>query len=135
MPSDPSPISVARALHAALEGGRHGDELRALFMDDVTTLEHPNLIRPRGTPSDLAAMLAASSAGAGLLSAQRYEVRDALEVGDLAVLRIRWRGVVASDMGPFRAGQEPVAHIARFVRTRGGRIASIETYDCCEPFG
>lgn len=135
MPSDPSPISVARALHAALEAGRHGEQLRPLFTDDATTLEHPNLVKPGGATSDLAAMLAASTAGAGLLAEQRYEVRDALEVGDLAVLRVRWTGVVARDVGPFRAGQGLVAHIAQFVRTRDGRVASIETYDCYEPFG
>ncbi len=135
MPSDPSPLNVARALHAALEAGRHGEQLRPLFTDDVTTLEHPNLLKASGATSDLATMLAASTAGAGLLSQQRYEIRDALEVGDLAVLRVRWVGVVARDVGLFRAGQELVAHIAQFVRVRDGRVASIETYDCYEPFG
>jgi ketosteroid isomerase-like protein len=135
MPSDPSSLAVARALHEALEAGHHGDELRPLFTDDATTLEHPNRLKPGGATSDLAAMLAASTAGAGLLSAQRYEVRDALEVGDLAVLRVRWVGVVSRDIGPFRAGQELVAHIAQFIRARDGRVASIETYDCYEPFG
>lgn len=134
MPSDRSPLDVARALHAALEAGRHGEDLRPLFTGDATTLEHPNRIKPNGATSDLATMLAASTAGAGLLSAQRYEVRDAVEVGDLAILRLRWTGTVARDVGPFRADQELVAHIAQFVRARDGRVASIETYDCYEPF-
>ena len=42
---------------------------------------------------------------------------------------------MARDVGLFRAGQELVAHIAQFVRVRDGRVASIETYDCYEPFG
>lgn len=34
----------------------------------------------------------------------------------------------------FRAGQTLTAHIAQFISTRDGRIASIETFDCYEPF-
>lgn len=134
-PSDTreTPVAIARRLHTALEAGRHGEELRHLFTDDAITLEHPNLIKPAGATSDLAQMLSASTAGAGLLSSQRYEVRDALGSGDLAVLRVRWTGVIARDIGPFREGQRLTAHIAQFVRTREGRIVSIETYDCYEP--
>jgi ketosteroid isomerase-like protein len=130
---DESPIAIARRLHAALEAGQQGEDLRHLFTDDATTLEHPNLIKPTGATSDLAQMLAASTAGAGRLSSQRYEVRDALESGDLAVLRVRWTGVIARDIGPFREGQRLTAHIAQFVRIRDGRVAAIETYDCYEP--
>ena len=130
---DDTPIAIARRLHAALEAGWHGEDLRPLFADDATTLEHPNLIKPAGATSDVAQTLAASTAGAGLLSSQRYEVRDALESSDLAVLRLRWSGVIGRDIGPFREGQRLTAHIAQFVRTRDGRVASIETYYCYEP--
>jgi hypothetical protein len=129
-----SPISVARALHAALESGHHGEALRVLFTDDARTREHPNLIKPRGGETELAQMLAASSAGAGLLAKQSYDVHSALEVGPLAILRLTWTGVVARDMGPFRAGQVLTAKIAQFIETRDGRVASIDTYDCYEPF-
>lgn len=129
-----SPIEAARALHAALEQGLHGEQLRPYFTDDATTLEHPNAIKPAGATSELAEMLAASTAGAGLLREQRYDVREAAEVGDLAILRLRWTGVIAQDAGPFTAGQEFVAHIAQFVTTRDGKVAAIETYDCYEPF-
>jgi ketosteroid isomerase-like protein len=129
-----TPITIARALHAALEAGRHGEDLRPLFTEDAMTLEHPNLVKPDGATSTLPQMLAASTAGTGLLSKQRYRLVDAQEVGDLAVLRVRWTGVIAQDVGPFHAGQELVAHIAQFVHVRDARIASIETYDCYEPF-
>ena len=132
--TSPSPLAVARKLHAAIESGAHGEQLRHVFTDDVTTLEHPNLFRPQGGTSDLAHMLAGSTAGAALLSQQRYEVREALELGDLAILRVRWTGVVARDLAKFKAGQVLTAHIAQFIRARDGRVASIETYDCVEPF-
>ncbi len=65
---------------------------------------------------------------------QSYEVRSAIEQGSLAVLRVTWTGEIARDLGPFRKGQKLTAHIAQFVETREGRVASIETYDCYEPF-
>jgi ketosteroid isomerase-like protein len=37
------------------------------------------------------------------------------------------------DAGPFRAGQQLVAHIAGLLTVRGGRIAEHETFDCYEP--
>ena len=130
---DEDPVQVARALYAALESGRHGADLEPLFAPDATTTEHPNAISPRGRVVGLADILTGSTAGASLLARQRYEVRDAFAVGDLAVLRLTWTAVIAADAGPFRAGQELTAHIAQFVRVRDGRIASIETYDCYEP--
>lgn len=57
-----SPIEIARALHAALEAGAHGDALKPYFTDDARTIEHPNLIKPRGGTAGLDQMLAASSA-------------------------------------------------------------------------
>lgn len=129
-----SPSTIARALHAALEAGKHGEALRELFTDDAKTLEHPNLIKPRGAQAPLAQMLAASTAGAGLLAQQRYEVRSAIDTGDTAVLRVTWTGTIARDVGAFRAGQVLTAHIAQFITVRDGRIASIETFDCYEPF-
>ncbi len=129
-----SPITIARALHAALEAGTHGEGLRPLFTDDAVTVEHPNLIKPRGAITELNAMLEASTAGAGLLSMQKYEVHSAIEQGPLAIFRLTWTGEVARDIGPFRKGQLLTAHIAQFIETRDGRVARIETFDCYEPF-
>jgi len=79
-------------------------------------------------------MLAASAAGAELLARQRYTVHHELERGSLAILRLTWTGVIRRSVGPFREGQERRAHIAQFIETRAGRIASTETFDCYEPF-
>ena len=61
-------------------------------------------------------------------------MRSAGEAGNTAVLRLTWTGVIARTVGPFREGQVLTAHIAQFIETRDGRVASIETYDCYEPF-
>lgn len=128
-----SPLAVVRALHEALAAGKRVSDIRHLFTDDVRTIEHPNLVSPAGKVLDLAQMAAASDRGASLLSRQTYEVSSGFEVGTLAIVRLRWTGIIARDVGPYREGQVLVAHIAQFVETRDGRIASIETYDCYEP--
>lgn len=61
-------------------------------------------------------------------------VRSFYEADGVVVSRLRWTGTVAKDVGPLKAGQQLVAHIAQFVEVADGRIASIETYDCYEPF-
>ncbi len=121
-------------LHRTLESGAHGDELRTLFTDDAVTVERPNLITPAGRTAPLEQMVAASTAGAGLLSRQTYDTWSELAIEDTAIVRLTWTGTVAVDAGPFRTGQELTAHIAQFVTSRGGRISRIETYDCYEPF-
>lgn len=130
-----SPVKIARALHAALEAGKHGEELRSLFTPDAVTVERPNVLKPAGATTDLDGMLKASTAGAGLLAKQSYDVHSAIEQGTLAVLRLTWTGEIARDVGPFRKGQVLTAYIAQFVETRDGRVARIETYDCYEPWG
>jgi len=80
-----TPLQIARALHRALEAGRSGAELRALFTGDARTIEHPNLIKPAGGVVTLERMLAASATGAELLARQSYSVHHELELGSLAV--------------------------------------------------
>jgi pimeloyl-ACP methyl ester carboxylesterase len=130
----PSPISIARSLHAALEAGKHGEELRPFFTADAVTIEHPNALKAAGATTDLEKMLSASAVGAAILAKQSYDVHSTIEQGSLAILRLTWTGEIARDVGPFRKGQVLTAHIAQFIETRDGRVARIETYDCYEPF-
>ncbi|HVU01143.1 MAG TPA: nuclear transport factor 2 family protein [Polyangiaceae bacterium] len=130
-----APSEIARAFYEAIQSGKHGDALRPFLTEDAVTTEHPNLVKPKGARATLKDMLAASTAGAGLLSHQDWKVLAAYDIGSLAVIRLTWTGTVARDVGPFRAGQVLTAHIAQFVETRDGRVASVETFDCYEPFG
>jgi ketosteroid isomerase-like protein len=130
-----SNVAAALALPRALEAGGHGDELRQLYAKTVVSIEHPNPISPRGSIADLDHIVAASTAGAALLSSQRYAIRDVREVGDLVIFRYTWTGVIAEDRGPFRSGQRLTAHVAAFATITDGRISHFETYDCYEPFG
>ncbi|MGV9295710.1 MULTISPECIES: nuclear transport factor 2 family protein [Amycolatopsis] len=128
------PVALATSLLRALEAGQCGEDLRKHFAPTASTVEHPNRLNPEGARANLDQMLAASEAGAGLMSSQRYDVRSAVAAGGTAILRLTWSGVIARDAGPFRRGDELVAHIAQFVETADGVIASIETFDCYEPF-
>ncbi|HAM21624.1 MAG TPA: hypothetical protein DCQ04_04995 [Actinobacteria bacterium] len=128
------PSDVVRGLHAALEAGTHGDELRGFFTEDAVTVERPNRLKPAGDAATIDQMITASTAGVGLLSWQRYEVRSLVEVGSEVIVRCTWTGQVAKDIGPFHKDQLLTAHLAQFIGVRGDKVASIETYDCYEPF-
>jgi ketosteroid isomerase-like protein len=131
----PTRSEILRSFYAAIEAGLHGDALGEFLHPEATTLERPNALVPTGRMSDRTAMLAASTAGVELLESQRYEVRTLDEIGDdVVAARLHWRGVIAADVGPFRAGGQLTAHIAQFVRFRDDRILEIETFDCYEPF-
>lgn len=127
-------LEIAAALRGALERGEHGDALAAYWTDDATVREYPNRIKPNGSTHGIAQLIADSARGATLLARQHYDVFEEHEVGDLAIVRLTWTGVVAADLGPFTAGQELTAHIAQFIRVRDGKIAELATYDCYEPF-
>lgn len=50
-----------------------------------------------------------------------------------AAVRATWRGVVGVDAGPYRAGQQLIAHMAGLLAVRDGVVVEHETFDCCEP--
>jgi ketosteroid isomerase-like protein len=129
-----TPLDILRSLHSALEAGVSGDELRVHFTGDAVTHEYPNRLKPAGNELDLATIVADSVRGAGLLRRQEYRILHAYEVADTAIVRLTWTAEIGVDAGPFSAGQRLTAHIAQFVETRDGRVASIATYDCYEPF-
>lgn len=122
------------SFYTAIEQGRNGEDLAQFFAPDVVTVERPNALVPRGRVSDRAAMIAASAAGASLLSHQSYEVHSLQDADDTVAVRLTWRGVIRADIADFQRGQKLTAHIAQFIRVRDGLITHIETYDCYEPF-
>jgi hypothetical protein len=127
-------LDILTALHRALEAGTTGESLRTYWDDDVVTTEYPNLVVPAGGRHDLAEMMAGSERGAGLLASQTFDVFEAHDLGETAIVRLTWTGVVARAIGPFAEGQTLTAHIAQFVRSRGDKLVSIATYDCYEAF-
>ena len=109
------------------------EELRPLLAPDVRITEHPNAITPKGAVRDLEAVITGFQAGKMLLREQVFEIHEVLVAGDRAAVRATWRGVIGVEMGPFRPGQELMAHVASLLTVRDGAIAEHETFDCYEP--
>ena len=103
------------------------DRLAALMHPDARFNEMPNLINRDGNAyARTTPRSPASARAARLLSAQRYDVHQAVEDGDTIAARVTWRGTLAA------TGQELTAHIATFTQVRDGRIFRHATYDCYE---
>jgi ketosteroid isomerase-like protein len=109
------------------------DDLRVLLSPDLRVTEHPNAITPGGATRDLSATLAGFRAGKALLREQDFTIHEVLSVGTRAAVGATWRGVVGVDAGPYRAGQELVAHVAALLSVRDGQVVQHETFDCYEP--
>lgn len=109
------------------------DDLRPLLAPGLRVREHPNAVTPLGAERDLAETLRGFDRGKALLREQVFDVHEVLTCGERAAVRATWRGVVGRDAGPFRTGQELVAHVAALVTVRDGQVVEHETYDCYEP--
>ncbi|MGY1725547.1 nuclear transport factor 2 family protein [Geodermatophilus sp. SYSU D01062] len=109
------------------------DDLRPLLDARLRVVEHPNAVTPRGAVRDLEGTLAGFGAGKRLLREQVFDVHEVLTVGDRAAVRATWRGTVGVDAGPYRAGQQLLAHVAALLTVRDGRVVDHETFDCYEP--
>ncbi|MFS0795539.1 nuclear transport factor 2 family protein [Microbacterium sp. 1P10AE] len=110
------------------------DDLRRVLAPDVSVVEHPNALVRSGARRDLAQTLEGFHRGKAILRAQTFDVHDVLVQGDRAAVRATWTGVIAHDVGPFRAGQALIAHVAAMLVVRDGLVVEHETFDCYEPF-
>jgi len=127
--------ALVRDLYQALSDGVTGDGLARFFSPDAEQVEYPSAVRPTGSRRPLADMLDASERGAGLLSAQSFEVLSYLEQGSAAAVQLTWRATLAVPMGGMPAGGELVAHVGAFYEfADDGRIERQSSYDCYEPF-
>jgi ketosteroid isomerase-like protein len=118
----------------AIEAGATGDALAAFFAPDVVQEEFPNRLVPNGARRDLAAVLEGAERGQRVMRAQRYEILNAVEVGDTIALEVLWTGTLAVPLGALPAGGEMRAHFAVFIELRDGKIARQRNYDCFDPW-
>jgi ketosteroid isomerase-like protein len=133
--SDTDVESVVRRYYATVADLSSTEEdLRALLSPGVRVVEHPNAVTPAGAERDLTAVITGFRAGKALLQEQAFEVHEVVSSGPRAAVRATWRGVVAADAGPLRAGERLVAHVAALLTVRGGVVVEHETFDCYEPF-
>lgn len=125
-------IDTAVRYHEAVSGFATGEELSAFFHPDATHHELPNALFPDGNVRDLAGLRAAAETGRKTLSAQSFEVLNALAVGNQVALEVLWTGTTAVPLGNLPAGHILQAHIATFLEFRDGKIIIQRNYDCYE---
>jgi ketosteroid isomerase-like protein len=112
------------------------DELGGLrfFADDVVQVEFPNRLVPSGVTRDLAALRDAAERGRKVMTAQRFEVVNAIASGDQVAVEAIWTGTLAVPLGSLPAGGEMRARFAIFLTYRDGKIVRQHNYDCFDPW-
>ena len=112
------------------------DELsgRRFFADDVVQIEFPNRLLPNGATRDLAALRDAAERGRKVMSAQRFEVVNAIASGDQVAVEAIWTGTLAVPVGSIPVGGQMRARFAIFLTYRDGRIVRQHNYDCFDPW-
>lgn len=134
MDAQPDVLALAKDYLAALERGATGDELASFFTPDVQQEEFPNRLVPTGARRDLAALLDGAVRGQRVMSAQRFELLDALVEGQRVALEVQWSGTLAISLGSLAAGDQMRARFAVFLTFRDGKIARQHNYDCFDPW-
>jgi ketosteroid isomerase-like protein len=104
------------------------------FADDVVQVEFPNRLLPNGATRDLAALRGAAERGRKVMTAQRFEVLNAIASGDQVAVEALWTGTLAVPLGSIPAGGQMRARFAIFLTYRDGRIVRQHNYDCFDPF-
>ena len=134
MSTDHPNLDTARRYLDAIERGVDAAALAEFFAPDVLQEEFPNRLVPTGARRDLDGLLAAAERGKQVVSAQRFEVRNAVAAGDRVALEVRWTGTLAVAIGTLPAGGTMRAHFAVFLDFRDGKIAAQRNYDCFDPW-
>ena len=112
------------------------DELGGLrfFADDVVQIEFPNRLVPNGATRDLAALRDAAERGRKVMTAQRFEVVNAIASGEQVAVEALWTGTLAVPLGSIPAGGQMRARFAIFLTYRDGKIVRQHNYDCFDPW-
>ena len=127
---------LLRLAHDYLESIGHADELGGLrfFADDVLQVEFPNRLLPAGATRDIAALRDAAERGRKVMTAQRFEVVNAIASGDQVAVEALWTGTLAVPLGNIPAGGQMRARFAIFLTYRDGKIVRQHNYDCFDPW-
>ena len=132
--SDPSQnLAIACQYLKAIEAGASGDEMAQFFAPDVIVEIFPSSIFPNGSRDSLDGIRAAAERGKKVMSAQTYEVTNALATGDQVALEVLWTGTLRVPFRSIPAGGQMRAHFAMFLLFRNGKILSQRNYDCYDP--
>jgi ketosteroid isomerase-like protein len=130
------PHDLLRLARDYLESIGKADELGGLsfFADDVVQIEFPNRLVPNGATRDLAALRDAAERGRKVMTAQRFEIVNAIASGEQVAVEAIWTGTLAVPLGSLPAGGQMRARFAIFLTYRDGKIVRQHNYDCFDPW-
>ena len=114
--------------------GQPNADASAFFAEDVVQVEFPNRLVPEGATRDLAGLREAAVRGSKVMTAQRYEVLNAMASGDQVAVEANWIGTLAVPFGSIPAGGEMRARFAIFLTFRDGKIVRQHNNDCFDPW-
>lgn len=114
--------------------GQPNADTLSFFAEDVVQVEFPNRLIPEGATRDLAALREAAVRGSKVMTAQRYEILNAMASGDQVAVEVNWIGTLAVPFGSIPAGGEMRARFAIFLTFRDGKIVRQHNYDCFDPW-
>jgi ketosteroid isomerase-like protein len=126
-------LEIARQYLASIGQGEPEDNL-AFFAEDVVQVEFPNRLLPEGATRDLAALREATQRGRQVMTAQRFEVLNAIASGEQVAIETNWIGTLAVPFGNTPAGGQIRARFAIFLTFRDGKIVRQHNYDCFDPW-
>jgi ketosteroid isomerase-like protein len=127
-------LALVRRYLAAVAAGATGDTLAAFYDPEVVQEEFPNRLLANGARRDLAAILDAALRGQSVMTAQSFDVVNAVVHGDRVALEVQWIGTLALPFGTLPAGGQMRARFAQFFELRAGKIVAQRNYDCFEPW-
>jgi ketosteroid isomerase-like protein len=130
----PDLVELARAFVNAVASGASVDAIRAFCALDIVQEEFPNRLLPQGVVRDFAALREAAERGRQLMSAQTYDVVNAIRTGECVALEVIWTGTLAIGFGNLKPGDQMRARFAQFFEFRNGLIWRQRNYDCFDPW-
>jgi ketosteroid isomerase-like protein len=127
---------LLRLTREYLDSIGRADELGGLrfLADDVVQVEFPNRLVPNGATRDLAALRDAAERGRKIMTAQRFEIVNAIANGDQVAVEAVWTGTLAVPLGSLPVGGQMRARFAIFLTYRDGKIVRQHNYDCFDPW-
>jgi ketosteroid isomerase-like protein len=127
-------IGRVKEFLAAIAAGTPVEVVAGFYAPDVVQEEFPNRLVPNGAKRDLAALRAAHDRGRQVISAQSFEVVNAVATGNCVAIEAIWTGTLAIGLGSLKPGDKMRARFAQFVEFKDGLIVRQRNYDCFEPW-
>jgi hypothetical protein len=97
-------IDRAKALAAAAAAAKLREVIEAIYADDISQEEFPNLLLPQGAVRDFINLRAAYDRSRYLIASQSFDVINAIASGSCVVLETKWTATLAVGVGKLAPG-------------------------------